>query len=93
VAERSTKIQDLGLARLLECADPALAALIANDSRTRKHCMLAGEQHLVVPASSETAFKRALREIGYLVAIGEVKPAKPRGKTPAKPSASEAGGA
>jgi len=93
VAERSTKIQDLGLARLLECTDPALAVLIANDSRTRKHCMLAGEQHLVVPASSETAFKRALREIGYLVAIGEVKPAKPRGKTPAKPSASEAGGA
>jgi len=93
VAERSTKVQDQGLARLLECTDPALAVLIANDSRTRKHCMLAGERHLVVPASSETAFKRALREIGYLVAIGEVKPAKPRGKTPAKPSASGAGGA
>lgn len=78
VAERSTKIQDQGLARLLECADPTLALLIANDSRTRKHCMLAGKRHLVVPASSETAFKRALREAGYLVAEGGVKPAKPR---------------
>jgi len=87
VAERSTKIQDRGLARLAECADPALAALIANDSRTRRHCMLAGERHLVVPASSEAAFKRSLREVGYLVAMGKVKTAKPRRKAAAKKSA------
>ncbi len=89
VAERSTKVQDQGLARLVECADPALAALIANDSRTRKHCMLAGERHLVVPASSEAAFKRTLREVGYLVAMAEVKTAKPRRKASAKKSASQ----
>jgi hypothetical protein len=88
VAERCTKIQDHGLARIVECADPALAALIANDSRTRKHCMLAGERHLVVPASSEAAFKRALREVGYLVAVREVKAAKPRRKASASKSAS-----
>ena len=88
VAERSTKVKDQGLARLVECADPALAALIANDSRTRRHCMLAGERHLVVPASSETAFKRTLREVGYLVAMGEVKAAKPRRKASGKKSAS-----
>ena len=87
VAERSTKICDLGLAQLLECADPALAALIANDSRTRKHCMLAGERHLVVPGSSIAAFKRALRDVGYLVAMREVKTAKPRRKASAKKSA------
>jgi len=70
VAERSTKLQDRGLARLVECADAALAALIANDTRTRKHCLRAGERHLVVPASSESAFRRALRDAGYLLPMG-----------------------
>jgi len=78
VADRCSKVHDRGLARLVECADPALAALIANDSRTRKHCMRAGERHLVVPASSEAAFKRALREAGYLLAMGEVRPVRNR---------------
>ena len=76
VADRSAKVHDRGLARLIECADPALAALIANDSRTRKHCMRAGERHLVVPASSEAAFRRTLREVGYLLSTGETRPAK-----------------
>lgn len=70
-AERSAKLQDRGLARLIECADPALAALLANDSRIRKYCMRAGDRHLAVPASSETAFKRAVKEAGYLVQLGE----------------------
>jgi len=88
VADRCSKVHDRGLARLVECADPALAALIANDSRTRKHCMRAGERHLVVPSSSEAAFKRALREAGYLLAMGEVRSAgnrrasSPGGTTP-----------
>jgi hypothetical protein len=66
-AERSVKLLDRGPARLIECADPALAALLANDSRIRKYCMRAGDRHLAVPASSETAFKRAVKEAGYLV--------------------------
>ncbi len=67
VSDRSARVQDRGLARLIECADAALAALIANDARTRKHCLRAGECHLVVPAGSETAFRRGLRDLGYLV--------------------------
>jgi hypothetical protein len=82
VADRSAKVHDRGLARLIECADPALAALIANDSRTRKHCLRAGERHLVVPASSEAAFKRTLREVGYLLAMGETRRAKNRRVNP-----------
>lgn len=70
VADRSAKVLDRGLTRLIECANPELAALIASDSRTRKHCMRAGDRHLVVPAASEAAFKRALREIGYFMAPG-----------------------
>jgi hypothetical protein len=55
-------VHDRGPARLVECADPGLAALIAGDAGTRKHCMRA------VPASSEAAFRRELRELGYLLA-------------------------
>lgn len=87
VAERSTKVQDRGLARLIECADSALAALIANDARTRKHCMRAGERHLAVPASSETAFRRALRDSGYLLAAGSSR--RPRQKSVSPPPAEE----
>jgi hypothetical protein len=68
VADRSARVQDCGLVRLIECADVALAALIANNTRTRKHCLRTGERHLVVPAGFETAFRRGLREIGYLIA-------------------------
>jgi len=70
-AGRSVRVHDRGMARLVECDEPTLAALIANDSRTRNHCMRAGERHLVVPASSEPAFKRNLRDLGYLVAAGQ----------------------
>jgi len=68
VSERSGKVRDRGLARLVECADAALATLVADDSRTRRHCMRAGERHLVVLSSSEIAFRRALRDLGYLLA-------------------------
>jgi hypothetical protein len=90
VADRSAKVHDRGLARLIECADPALAALIANDSRTRKHCLRAGERHLVVPASSEAAFKRTLREVGYLLAMGETRLAKNRRANPPDSSVPQA---
>ncbi|WP_083761380.1 helicase-associated domain-containing protein [Nitrosococcus halophilus] len=65
VEERTHRLRDQGMARLIECADPALAALIANDTRTRKLCLLAGHHHLVVPAEAETRFRTALRKLGY----------------------------
>jgi len=81
VAERTTKVHDRGLARLVECADAALAALIANDARTRKHCMRAGERHLVVTGTSDAAFRRALRDAGYLLA-DDNRAAKKRSANP-----------
>jgi hypothetical protein len=39
--------------------------------RTRTHCLPAGERHLAVPAPSEVAFKRGLRELGYILSTGE----------------------
>jgi len=38
--------------------------------------MQAGERCLVVPAASETAFKRALREVGYIVSGENLRPTK-----------------
>jgi len=65
IAERVAQLVDLGPARLIEAQDAALAHLIVNDSQLRAHCMLAGERHIVVPADSEKAFRRALRKLGY----------------------------
>lgn len=68
VVARSTELSDRGLARLVECADRKLAEQIATDERMQKLCMRAGERCLVVPSSSEGAFKGILRELGYLLA-------------------------
>ncbi len=85
VAERGARVHDRGLARLIECQDPALAALIANDPRTRTHCLRAGEHHLVVPASSEAAFRRNLRAVGFLLAFGGATVSKGRRASAAEP--------
>ena len=79
VAQRCGCVQDRGLARLIECSDGALAALIAEDPRTCKYCTRMGERHLVVPAASEAAFGRRLREIGYLLAPGAAQLSAGRG--------------
>jgi hypothetical protein len=63
--ERTQSLKSQGTALLLECANPALAALIANDSRTKKFCVLAGEKHLMVPLDAEVKFRTALRKLGY----------------------------
>jgi len=65
---RTTRLQDKGVARLIECADAALANLIANDSRTRPYCLPAGDRWLAVPADAETRFRIALRKVGYSLA-------------------------
>jgi hypothetical protein len=63
--DRTASLQDQGVARLIQCQDATLAALIANDSRTKKYCQLAGEKHLVVPLDQETRFRTGLRKLGY----------------------------
>ncbi len=70
IEERGNSLRDRGQARLIECADTALAVLIANDSRTKKLCFLAGEKHLVVPIESETKFRNAVKKLGYSIPLG-----------------------
>ena len=63
--ERATLLQDKGSVRLIECADAPLAALIANDSRCKKLCLLAGDRHLIVYAGYESRFRNEVRKLGY----------------------------
>ena len=65
ITRRTQSLRDEGTAQLIECVDAALAAMIANDTRTKRYCLLAGDRHLVVPAKSETRFRTALRKLGY----------------------------
>jgi hypothetical protein len=65
IEERAGRLQDAGSARLITCDDATLATLVANHEHTRLLCLLAGQRHIVVPAASVRAFRRALRELGY----------------------------
>ncbi|MFO1421444.1 MAG: hypothetical protein U1F59_11030 [Candidatus Competibacteraceae bacterium] len=62
---RVRSLKATGTARLIECADAVLATLIANDSRTKPYCLLAGDRCLAVPVESEARFRSALRKLGY----------------------------
>ena len=65
MSRRARSLQTQGTAKLIECADAMLATLIANDSRTKPFCLLAGERHLAVPVEGEARFRSALRKLGY----------------------------
>lgn len=51
------------------CKDKTLAQLIANDTKTKPHCLLAGDHHLIVPLKSDKQFKTALKKVGYITTL------------------------
>jgi len=65
--ERGNKLKDRGPAQLIECNDPHLLTLLTHDPRTKAHCFAAGERHLVILAASQSAFRKALRQLGYIL--------------------------
>ncbi|WP_291408104.1 helicase-associated domain-containing protein [Actinophytocola sp.] len=67
VTRRAGQLTDLGHARVIECADAALAALIARDRVLRALCRPIGERHLAVPLDHELKFRAALRKLGYVL--------------------------
>ena len=69
VTTRAGRLRDLGQVRLIECADPALAALIHHDRRLRPLCTAIGERHLAVTTEQEPAFRRALQALGYALPV------------------------
>jgi hypothetical protein len=65
VAARFETVRDLGMRRIIECADPSVAVLIARDRTLRAHCTLIGERHLLLADDGEARFRSALRTLGY----------------------------
>lgn len=65
--ERAGRLRDLGMARLIECADAALAQLLASDPQLRGKVHVAGERWLVFRSEDETAVRRSLRRLGHVV--------------------------
>lgn len=68
IHRRAGQLIDLGHARVFECADPALAALIARDRGIRSTCRPIGDRHIAVPLDQESKFRKALLKLGYVVA-------------------------
>nr|WP_237702821.1 MULTISPECIES: helicase-associated domain-containing protein [Protofrankia] len=64
---RAGQLRDLGLARVVECADPAMAALITADRKLRRFCRPVGERHIAVPVQHEADFRTVLRKLGYVI--------------------------
>ena len=68
-AERARAIRDRGEAKLIECADAALAERIANAEAMKGSCLRAGDRHLVVPSNREQHFRKGLEKLGYILSF------------------------
>lgn len=55
-----------GTAEVFRAADEATALLIAHDSATKSLCHLAAPNRLTVPSRHVAAFRRALRQLGFI---------------------------
>jgi hypothetical protein len=65
-AKRAHAIMDRGDAKLIECADAALAERIANADAMKGYCLRAGDRFLVVPSSRARHFRKELEKLGYI---------------------------
>ncbi|MFD4256476.1 hypothetical protein ACFWR9_02305 [Streptomyces sp. NPDC058534] len=65
---RLDKVRDTGPVHLIECADEALATLLAGDRRLRALCTRLDERQPAVPAEKLPAFRKALLAQGYPLA-------------------------
>jgi hypothetical protein len=70
VAARTRQVRDLGMRRVIECADAALATLLANDRTLRAHCTRIGDRHLLLTAGGEAKVRAAMRKLGYALGPG-----------------------
>lgn len=67
MADKVPRLRAKGIAHLIGVTDAETAQFLAHDRGVSKHCYLAGDRHLVVPEKSLTAFRNALRKIGYIL--------------------------
>ncbi len=67
MAGKVSRLHAKGTAHLIEVTDVETAQFLAHDRGVSKHCYLAGDRQLVVPEKSLTAFRNALRKVGYIL--------------------------
>ncbi|MBK1732158.1 hypothetical protein [Thiococcus pfennigii] len=67
VDERATALTDTGPARLIQCRDAALAAMLSSDPATAAQCSRAGERQLCVPEKRLAAFRKGLAALGFVL--------------------------
>jgi hypothetical protein len=65
--DKTSQLEDLGAARIIACKNVVVAQTLASDRRLRKLVYLAGERHIAFRSADETAVRRGLRELGYVV--------------------------
>ena len=65
VEARAGQIRDLGTRRVIECADPSIATLLAQDRSLRGLCIRLGERHLMLDPAGDPKARAALRKLGY----------------------------
>jgi hypothetical protein len=65
VERRAGAVRDLGPVHLIECADAATTALLADDRRIRALATRLGDRHLAVPADKLDRFRKAALTIGH----------------------------
>ncbi|SDY77400.1 Helicase conserved C-terminal domain-containing protein [Modestobacter sp. DSM 44400] len=65
VATRAGRVRDLGLHRVVECADAQVATLLERDRTLRGLCTRVGERHLVIDPAGEARARAALLKLGY----------------------------
>jgi hypothetical protein len=65
VEDRTRCVRDLGLVRVIECADAAVAVLLSRDRTLRGLCSRIGERHLMLDPANEPKVRAALRKLGY----------------------------
>ena len=74
VRRRAGQLTDLGQARLIACADAAVATLIARDRNLRSLCRPIGDRHLAIAADQDLKFRKALLKLGYTLANPPASP-------------------
>lgn len=65
VGARAGRVRDLGLQRVVECADAQVATLLARDRTLSRLCTRIGERHLLIDPAGEAKARAALLKLGH----------------------------
>jgi len=67
IDERATALVDAGPARLIQCRDAALAAMLSSDPATAAHCTRAGDRQICIADKKLAAFRKGLAKLGLVL--------------------------